>query len=146
MENKRILFTNETGGVSVIIPAPGATLEQVIKAVPTGAHYEVVDADAIPSDRTFRNAWYHDTTPEPQKVGVDIVKAQDIAHEKRRAKRAEEFAPHDEVIMKQIPGVDAAEAEAARTAIRAKHDAIQAEIDAAADHSELKTIIDREGL
>ena len=73
---------------------------------------------------------------------IDIDKAKDIAHEKRRAARAEEFKPHDEVIMKQIPGNDMAEAEAARQAIRVKYETIQADIESAEDVVELKQILD----
>jgi hypothetical protein len=47
-------------------------------------------------------------------ITIDMTKAKEIAHEKRRVARSAEFAPHDEVIMKQIPGVDAQAAEAAR--------------------------------
>jgi hypothetical protein len=53
---------------------------------------------------------------------IDIDKAKEIAHEKRREARAEEFKPHDEVIMKQIPGNDMTEAEAARQVIREKYE------------------------
>lgn len=67
------------------------------------------------------------------RVKVDVVKAKAIAHEKRRAKREEEFKPHDEVIAKEIPGKSKTEAENARQKIRDKYDAIQAEIDAATD-------------
>ena len=73
---------------------------------------------------------------------IDIDKAKDIAHEKRRAARAEEFKPHDEVIMKQIPGNDMAEAETARQAIRVKYETIQADIESAEDVVELKQILD----
>jgi hypothetical protein len=73
---------------------------------------------------------------------IDIDKAKDIAHEKRRAARAEEFKPHDEVIMKQIPGNDMAEAETARQAIREKYETIQADIESAEDVVELKQILD----
>jgi len=47
-------------------------------------------------------------------IVIDVNKAKAIAHDVRRAKREEEFAPHDAIIMKQIPGVDAQEAEAAQ--------------------------------
>ena len=57
MDNKRIIFSNDEGGVSIIVPAPGATLEQCLKAVPTGKDYQVVDVADVPSDSTFRNAW-----------------------------------------------------------------------------------------
>lgn len=74
-------------------------------------------------------------------ITVNVDKAKTITHEIRRAKRAEEFAPYDEVIMKQIPGADAAAAEAARAEIRTKYDTIQTNIDAASDADTLKTII-----
>jgi hypothetical protein len=57
MINQRIIYSTPEGGVAVIVPAPGATLEQVLKAVPVGISYQVVSMDDIPSDRTFRNAW-----------------------------------------------------------------------------------------
>lgn len=75
-------------------------------------------------------------------ITINIDKAKNIAHDMRRAARAEEFAPHDEVIAKRIPGVAAEEAEAARQAIRAKYAVIQADIDSSADVNELKTIVE----
>jgi hypothetical protein len=72
---------------------------------------------------------------------VNIDKAKAIGHDMRRAARAEEFKPHDEVIMKQIPGIDAQQAEAARQAIREKYAAIQADIDAAATPDEIKAAL-----
>ena len=75
-------------------------------------------------------------------IVINIDKAKGIAHDIRRAKRAEEFAPHDEVIMKQIPGNDAVEAEAARQAIRDKYAQIQTDIDSAPGVNEIKFVID----
>jgi len=75
-------------------------------------------------------------------IVINIDKAKVIAHDIRRAKRAEEFAPYDEVIMKQIPGNDAVEAEAARQAIRDKYATIQINIDNATNADALKTIVD----
>jgi hypothetical protein len=72
---------------------------------------------------------------------INIEKAKDIAHEIRRAKRAEEFAPYDEVIMKQIPDVDATEAEASRQAIRDKYATIQTNINSIADVESLTTLV-----
>jgi hypothetical protein len=56
---------------------------------------------------------------------INLTKAKEIAHKKRREARAEEFKPHDEIIMKQIPGNDMTEAEAARQAIREKYEELQ---------------------
>lgn len=58
--NKRIIYQNNEGGVSVIVPSPNwqGTIEELAsKDVPAGAPYKIVDASEIPSDRTFRNAW-----------------------------------------------------------------------------------------
>ena len=74
-------------------------------------------------------------------ITINLNKAKDIAHDMRRAKREEEFAPLDAVIMKQIPGNDATEAEAARQAIRDKYAAMQTAINAAATPEEIKTTL-----
>ena len=74
-------------------------------------------------------------------ITINLDKAKAIGHDKRRAARAEEFKPHDEVIMKQIPGADAVAAEAARAAIRTKYEAMQDEIDAATSPDEIKAAL-----
>ncbi len=74
-------------------------------------------------------------------ISINITKAKAIAHDMRRAARAEEFAPHDEVIAKRIPGVAEAEAEAARASIRVKYAAIQDQIEAAATPEEIKAAL-----
>jgi len=71
-------------------------------------------------------------------ITVNINKAKAIAHDMRRQARAAEFAPHDEVIAKRIPGTAEADAETAREAIRAKYAAMQTQIDAAATPDEIK--------
>jgi hypothetical protein len=136
---KRIIYQNESGGVSVIIPTGELSIEEVAaKDVPADVTYEIVEDDAIPSDRTFRNAWVMGDCC----IEHDIDKCKAIGHERRRAARAEEFAPHDEVIAKQIPGVDAAEAEAKRQEIRDKYAQVQEAIDAAATPDEIKAALD----
>lgn len=74
------------------------------------------------------------------KVTINLPKAKSIAHERRRVMRDAEFAPLDEIIAKQVPGTDAAEAEAARQKIRDKYDKMQADIDKAKSPERLKTI------
>ena len=75
-------------------------------------------------------------------ITVNLTKAKTIAHDVRRAKRAEAFAPFDEVIMKQIPGADATAAEVSRAAVRTKYATVQTNIDAAADVAALKTVVE----
>ena len=68
-------------------------------------------------------------------IGINLNKAKDIAHDVRRAKRAEEFAPLD--IKATIPA-EATAAEAARQAVREKYAAMQTAIDAATTPEEIK--------
>ena len=64
MNDPRIIYPTDEGGVAVIIPAPewlaqeGNTLEALAaKDVPAGKPWKIVNADDIPTDRTFRAAW-----------------------------------------------------------------------------------------
>jgi hypothetical protein len=58
--NQRIIYPNDNGGVSIIIPVSecGLTIEEIAaKDVPEGKPYKIVDVADIPTDRTFRDAW-----------------------------------------------------------------------------------------
>lgn len=78
-------------------------------------------------------------------ISVNMPKAKTIAHTMRRAARESEFAPHDAVIARRIPGENDAAAEAARLAIRKKYAVIQDAIEVAADVDALKTVIGQFG-
>jgi len=132
----RIIYQTESGGVAVIIPTE--SVELALKDVPEGVAYEIVSEADIPSDRYFRDAWVMGDCC----VDHNIDKCKQIGHDKRRAARAEEFKPHDEVIMKQIPGADADAAEAARAAIRTKYEQVQTAIDAATTPDEIKAALE----
>jgi hypothetical protein len=71
-------------------------------------------------------------------IKVDLSKAKEIAHEKRRIARAQEFAPLD--IKATIP-MEAAKAEAERQKIRDKYAAMQTQIDAANNVDGLKAVL-----
>ena len=70
----RIIYKNNEGGVSVIIPTPEA-LEQhsiqaiAIKDVPAGKPFKIIDAADIPSDRSERGAWTVDEADLTDGVG-----------------------------------------------------------------------------
>lgn len=135
---KRIIYQNETGGVSIIIPTGELSIEEVAaKDVPEGVAYEIVDKADIPSDRYFRNAWVMGDCC----VEHDLDKCKEIGHDRRRQQRAEEFKPYDDVIAKQIPGADAAEAETKRQEIRERYAVMQDAIDAAVTPDEIKTAL-----
>lgn len=71
-------------------------------------------------------------------ITIDITKAKEIAHDKRREMRAAEFAPLD--VKATIPAESAA-AEAARQLVRDKYNAMQQDINTASSADELKTIL-----
>ena len=134
----KIIYQNKEGGISIIHPTGELSIEEVAaKDVPEGVAYEIVEDDAIPADRFFRNAWVANGAA----VDVDLGKAKDIGHDIRRTQRAEEFKPFDDIIAKQIPGLDASEAEASRAQIRFKYGLIQDVIDAASDPEEIKAAL-----
>ena len=65
MENPRIIYPTPEGGVAIIIPAPdcGLTIEEIAaKDVPAGVPFRIVEAETIPTDRTFRAAWEYSAT------------------------------------------------------------------------------------
>jgi hypothetical protein len=71
-------------------------------------------------------------------IAINLDKAKAIAHDKRRAARAAEFAPLD--IKATIPS-EAVAAEAARQAIRDKYAVIQTDIDTAPGVPELTLVV-----
>ena len=79
----KILFQNPDGSLSVIHPTGELPIEDVCqKDVPAGTPYLVVEDDAIPSDRTFRNAWEADfSNPDGHGIGADAWFAQQEASE-----------------------------------------------------------------
>lgn len=75
-------------------------------------------------------------------IKINLNKAKEIVHSARRVAREREFEPYDAIIMKQIPGSDAIEAEKSRAEIRVKYDKIQEDIDAYSDADDLKVILE----
>ena len=56
----RFLYTDDAGNLCIVCPADncGLTLEQIkAKDCPSGKTVYTVDKSAIPTDRSFRNAW-----------------------------------------------------------------------------------------
>ena len=57
---KRIIYPNDEGGVSIVVPSPNTSLslaEIEARVVPSGKPRQTVNANDIPSDRTYRDAW-----------------------------------------------------------------------------------------
>lgn len=74
-------------------------------------------------------------------ITINLNKAKEIAHEKRREAREKEFAPYDEIIVKQIPGNDLVQAENARQEIRNKYAVLQTKMNEAETIEDLKKLL-----
>ena len=70
-------------------------------------------------------------------------KAKKLAHRKRRNRRYSEFAPHDDVVAKAIPGTATSAAEASRVGIRSTYTTMQTEIDDASTIDEIYAILQK---
>jgi|TARA_Y100000052_G_C2924955_1_gene70702 hypothetical protein len=60
---KRIIYPNDEGGVSIVVPSPNTSLslaEIEARVVPTGKSRQTVDVTDIPTDRTYRDAWTYE--------------------------------------------------------------------------------------
>lgn len=113
---KKIMYTRaDDGGLSVVIPAPKADIEKVLgsltqeqyenhvweRSVPSDAiNPRYVDADGLPADREFRNAWC-DATPEA-KVDIDLKKAKDLQLAKLRLTRNAKLEAADVEFMTKL--------------------------------------------
>jgi hypothetical protein len=71
-------------------------------------------------------------------IGINLNKAKEIAHEKRRSDRSKAFAPLD--IKVTIPS-ESVKAEEERKKIRERYNVMQIEIDNATSVEQLKQII-----
>jgi len=79
----KILYPNSEGSLSVLHPTGELPIEDICqKDVPAGTPYLIVEDDAIPSDRSFRNAWEADfSNPDGYGIGADAWFAQQEAPE-----------------------------------------------------------------
>ena len=128
-----------TGAVAQWAESEEQFLARIIaKDVPAAAtNVKVIDPASLP-DRTFRNAWKHDTGS----VVVDLTKAREIHRERLRQMRAPLFAKYDAAWMKCLASGDAAGANAAEAKRIELRDALQDPvIDAAKTADELKVAV-----
>lgn len=68
-----IIYPNDEGWLSVVVPTVecGLPIEEIAKKdVPAGKPYHIIDAELLPQDPTFFNAWEADFS-NPDGVGAD---------------------------------------------------------------------------
>ena len=109
----RIIYTKSDGTVSIITPA--GDVNDAIKDVPSGLSYEIVEDSAIPTDRSFRNAWKQNS----KTIETDMTKAKEIHKTNIRNVRKDKLAEQDIEFQKAL------ETGADTTAIVAKKQALR---------------------
>lgn len=128
----KIIYTQSDGTVAVIHPA-GGDASKAIKDVPDGVAYEIIDDSAVPTDRSFRNAWVQ----ENKTIKTDMTKAKNLHRENIRNSRKYKFPKLDAEYNKLV------EKSADTTAVVAKKQALRdapadSAIEAASDEAALK--------
>lgn len=125
----KILYTRPDGGVSIVVPAPKESLEQVLGPLTVKEYSEHVYRKSIPEDainireiedtdlpdREFRNAWVDVT--EESRIDICCSKARDLKLEEVRAKRKELLVEQDSKFMIALEtgkGLDEVKAEKQR--------------------------------
>ena len=94
----RILYTNDEGGVSVVVSSPswtGTMEELAAKVVPENEPYKIVEDSVIPTDRTFRDAWEN-----YESITVSLAKAKEITKTRLREERKPLLEAQDVLFMK----------------------------------------------
>ena len=71
---QRIIYKNDDGGVSIVVPTQEALSLYGVEAiaakdVPSGKPFKIVGVADIPTDRTFRSAWEVDDADLTDGVG-----------------------------------------------------------------------------
>lgn len=95
---KRIIYENNKGGVSIVVPVIDDMDAVIRKCVPEGASYEVIEGASIPSDRNFRNAWIKNG----KVIEVDMPKARLIHMDCLRKVRDVELEKTDQELLRAI--------------------------------------------
>jgi len=95
---KNIIYENDDGSVSIVIPAIEDMEAVIKKSVPEGTSYEIIEAADIPLDRTFRNAWVKNNAA----LEVDMLKARIIHMDSIREARNKELDKTDQELLRAI--------------------------------------------
>lgn len=115
----RIIYQRADGGCAVVIPSPEAlrtrTIEDIAReTVPSGMPYAIVPVEAIPSERTYRQAWTLDVGTGT--IRHNMPKAREIHKDLLRRRRAPLLAALDTAYLVADEKGSAGNAEKARIA------------------------------
>ena len=97
--NKVIAYRNTSGGTTVLYPTGTLPIDEVIlKDVPDGADYLVLDRQQLPEVRDFREAWRLSVAS----LTVDLEAAKEVTKNRLRSERAALLAELDIQIIRAV--------------------------------------------
>ena len=101
----KILYTNAEGTLCVVTPInKNKTIEEIAaQVVPDGISYEIIEDSAVPTDRSFRDAWKQNN----KTIETDMTKAREVHKQKIRFARELLFADLDVEFQKALETDDA---------------------------------------
>ena len=78
-----IVYPNGSGGICLVTPTGELPIGEVArKDVPADTPYLILDADQVPTDHTFFNAWEADfSTPDGHGIGAEAWFAEKEANQ-----------------------------------------------------------------
>ena len=140
--NKFIIFKQTNGSLGVILPTGILSIEETAqKDVPANCPYKIIDRSDLPEEAIYWDEFFDavefDFSKSNDELKLNLSKAKEISHEKRRAARSQDFQPWD--VKATIPSEQAA-AESERQKIRDKYAAMQENIDKAKSVQELSQL------
>ena len=104
----------------------------VAKVVPEGKKYKIVEESAVPSDRTFRDAWEN-----YESVTTNVTKAKEITKTRLRVEREPKLLEQDTLFMKALEtGSDTTSIVKEKNRLRD----ITKQVDSVSDLDELKAL------
>lgn len=99
----KVIIYQDGADLCIVHPAPGVSIQRALQDIPEGIDAIVADADAIPSDRYFRDAW----KVTDESIEIDIEGAKEVQRNVWRRMRGPLLTKLDLEVMKSVERGDA---------------------------------------
>lgn len=94
----QVIIYQDGADLCVVHPAPGVTIQRALQDIPEGIDAIVADADALPSDRYFREAW----KVNGESIEIDIEGAKEVQRNVWRRMRKPKLEALDLEVMQAV--------------------------------------------
>ena len=99
----KVIIYQDGADLCIVHPAPGVAIQRALQDIPEGIDAIVADADALPSDRYFREAW----KVNGESIEIDIEGAKEVQRNAWRRMRGPMLTKLDMEVMKSVERGDA---------------------------------------